>query len=119
MKGRGTRVIDPQELERVNPPGVKKDHFVIVDAVGVCESDKTDSRPLERKKGIPFDKLFFAISSGARDEDSLMSLGNRLSRLNNRLSREERARLADSVINYLQEFSPVSPTADGRITRTE
>ncbi len=25
--------------------------------------------------------------------------------------------LADSVINYLQEFSPVSPTADGRITR--
>jgi 5'-nucleotidase/UDP-sugar diphosphatase len=27
--------------------------------------------------------------------------------------------LADSVINYLQEFSPVSPTADGRITRIE
>ena len=27
--------------------------------------------------------------------------------------------LADSVINYLQEFSPVSPTRDGRITRIE
>jgi len=27
--------------------------------------------------------------------------------------------LADSVINYLQEFSPVNPTADGRITRIE
>jgi type I restriction enzyme R subunit len=25
-----------------------KDHFVIVDAVGVCESDKTESSPLER-----------------------------------------------------------------------
>jgi 5'-nucleotidase/UDP-sugar diphosphatase len=27
--------------------------------------------------------------------------------------------LADSVINYLQEFSPVSPVTDGRITRID
>lgn len=116
MKGRGTRVIDPEVLERVNPQGVKKDHFVIVDAVGVCESDKTDSRPLERKKGIPFDHLFFAVHSGARDEDSLMSLGNRLSRLNNRLSPEERAEIEEATGLSLSDmsrglFKAVSPDA--------
>ncbi|MCK4581956.1 restriction endonuclease subunit R, partial [Candidatus Bathyarchaeota archaeon] len=46
--------------------------------------------PLERKRGITFDQLFFAVSSGARDVDSLMSLGNRLSRLDKRLSPEEK-----------------------------
>jgi len=90
MKGRGTRTMDPDALKGVTPDADYKDHFVIVDAVGVCESDKTDSRPLERKRGITFDQLFFAVSSGARDVDSLMSLGNRLSRLDKRLSPEEK-----------------------------
>jgi len=90
MKGRGTRTMDPEALKGVTPDADFKDHFVIVDAVGVCESDKTDSRPLERKRGITFDQLFFAVSSGARDIDSLMSLGNRLSRLDKRLSPEEK-----------------------------
>lgn len=90
MKGRGTRTMDPEALKGVTPDADFKDHFVIVDAVGVCESDKTDSRPLERKRGITFDQLFFAVSSGARDVDSLMSLGNRLSRLDKRLSPEEK-----------------------------
>jgi len=90
MKGRGTRTMDPEALKGVTPDADYKDHFVIVDVVGVCESDKTDSRPLERKRGITFDQLFFAVSSGARDIDSLMSLGNRLSRLDKRLSPEER-----------------------------
>ena len=54
MKGRGTRVISPTDLNAVTPDVSCKTHFVIVDAVGVCENDKTDSRPLERKKnGIP------------------------------------------------------------------
>jgi len=104
MKGRGTRTINPEELRRVSPDAVK-DHFVIVDAVGVCESDKTDSRPLERKKGIPFDSLFFAVHSGARDEDSLMSLGNRLSRLNNRLSPEERSEIEKETGLSLSDMS--------------
>jgi type I restriction enzyme R subunit len=30
-----------------------KDHFVIVDAVGVCERDKTDSRPMDRRRPCP------------------------------------------------------------------
>jgi len=105
MKGRGTRVINPNELLNVTPDARYKDHFVIIDAVGVCESDKTDSRPLERKRGIKFDQLMFGIASGARDEDSLMSLGNRLSRLNNRLSPEERAEIEEQAGVSLKDMA--------------
>ncbi len=50
MKGRGTRVLTPTDLQAVSGADARaKTHFVIVDAVGVCESDKTDSRPLDRQ----------------------------------------------------------------------
>ncbi len=83
MKGRGTRVISSTDFNAVTPTpdGSNKTHFVIIDAVGVCENDKTDSRPLERKRNIPFDKLIQSIALGNRDEDSLTSLAGRLARL--------------------------------------
>src|SRR5206468_4154147 len=49
MKGRGVRVISDTDFQSVTPDAKTKTHFVIVDAVGVCERDKTDSRPLEQK----------------------------------------------------------------------
>ena len=42
MKGRGVRVISPDKLKVVTPSAKAKDRFIIVDAVGVCEQDKTD-----------------------------------------------------------------------------
>jgi type I restriction enzyme R subunit len=42
MKGRGVRVVSETEMEQVNPGIKRKGRFVIVDAVGVCERDKTD-----------------------------------------------------------------------------
>jgi len=81
MKGRGTRTISPTDLTAVTPDAPHKTHFVIVDAVGVCESDKTDSRPLERQKSVPFDKLLISVALGNRDEDTLTSLAGRLARL--------------------------------------
>jgi len=66
MKGRGTRVINPDDFKAVTPDADHKTHFVIVDAVGVCETDKTDSRPLERKKTIPFEKLVQGVALGIR-----------------------------------------------------
>ena len=81
MKGRGTRIISPTDLTAVTPDAPHKTHFVIVDAVGVCESDKTDSRPLERKKSVPFDKLLISVALGNRDEDTLTTLAGRLARL--------------------------------------
>ncbi|MEZ0217539.1 MAG: DEAD/DEAH box helicase family protein, partial [Rariglobus sp.] len=43
MKGRGTRVLTPTDLQSVSGEDARaKTHFVLVDAVGVCESDKTE-----------------------------------------------------------------------------
>lgn len=90
MKGRGTRTISSTDLNAVTPDALFKSGFVIVDAVGVCESDKTDSRPLERKRSVPFEKLIMSVALGARDEDSLSSLAGRLARLDRELSDKER-----------------------------
>jgi type I restriction enzyme R subunit len=50
MKGRGCRIVDPDVLQSVTPDARHKTHFVIVDAVGVCEEDKTASKPLDRNR---------------------------------------------------------------------
>ena len=57
MKGRGVRICNPADLQAVTPDAKVKDHFVIIDTVGVCERDKTDSRPMDSKKTVPLDKL--------------------------------------------------------------
>jgi type I restriction enzyme R subunit len=90
MKGRGTRTILPTDLRAVTPDAAHKTHFVIVDAVGVCEDDKTDSRPLERKPSTPFDKLIRNVALGVRDEDTLASLAGRLARLDRQVEPKDR-----------------------------
>jgi type I restriction enzyme R subunit len=94
MKGRGTRTISATDLKAVTPDGQHKTHFVIVDAVGVCESDKTDSRPLERKKSVPFDKLLLEVALGNRDEDTLTTLAGRLARLDAEIDGPARQEIA-------------------------
>jgi type I restriction enzyme, R subunit len=91
MKGRGTRVIKSDDFNAVTPDAKDKTHFVIVDAVGVCESIKSDSTTLERKKGVSFEKLLSTIAIGySRDEDTLTTLGNRIARLDRKLEKEDR-----------------------------
>ena len=84
MKGRGVRVISETEMEQVNPGIKRKTRFVIIDAVGVCERDKTDSRPLEKKRTVTFDKLLDAVALGNREPEVLESLAGRLVRLEKR-----------------------------------
>jgi type I restriction enzyme R subunit len=93
MKGRGTRTIIPDDLRAVTPGAPCKTHFVIVDAVGVCETDKTDSQPLERNPTVPFDKLLERVALGVRDEDTLTSLAGRLARLDRQLEPRDHAEL--------------------------
>jgi type I restriction enzyme R subunit len=91
MKGRGTRVIKSDDFNAVTPDAKDKTHFVIVDAVGVCESTKNDSTTLERKKGVSFEKLLSNIAIGySRDDDTLTTLGNRIARLDRKLDKEDR-----------------------------
>ena len=93
MKGRGTRTISSTDFQQVTMDAKEKTHFVIVDAVGVCESDKTDSRPLERKRSIKFDKLMNSIVYGNRENDTISSLASRLSRLNNQIDEKSKKEL--------------------------
>ncbi|MDE0084821.1 MAG: helicase-related protein, partial [Candidatus Poribacteria bacterium] len=46
MKGRGVRTIKSDDLQAVTGDATAKNHFIIVDAVGVCDSVKTDSQSL-------------------------------------------------------------------------
>ena len=79
MKGRGTRVLTPSEMQAVSGEDARtKDHFVIVDAVGVCDSDKTESRPLERLPTVGLEKMLKQVAFGDRSEDTLTSLASRL-----------------------------------------
>jgi len=93
MKGRGTRVISSTDFKAVTPDADHKTHFVIVDAVGVCETDKTDSRPLERKNTIPFEKLVQGVALGIRDKDTINSLAGRLARLDREIEGSDRNEL--------------------------
>ena len=95
MKGRGTRTISPTDLQAVTPDAHHKTHFVIVDAVGVCESDKTDSRPLERKQSVPFDKLLESVALGNRDPDTLTSLAGRLAQLDREIGDDGRKQITE------------------------
>ena len=109
MKGRGTRVLTATDLQAVSGADARaKTHFVIVDAVGVCESDKTDSRPLERQRTVAFDKLLLGVALGKRDEDTLTTLAGRLARLDREISRDEAQKL--SVLSGGKSLSELSST---------
>ncbi|MYE90577.1 DEAD/DEAH box helicase [Candidatus Poribacteria bacterium] len=95
MKGRGTRTISSTDLHGVTPDTHHKTRFVIIDAVGVCENDKTDSRPLERKRSVPFDKLLESVMLGNRDPDTLTSLAGRLAQLDREIGDDERKRVTE------------------------
>lgn len=98
MKGRGTRTLSKDDLKKVTPDASEnKDHFVIVDAVGVTKSKKSETRTLERKPSVSLKQLMMDVALGARDEDTLTSLANRLIRLNSKMSNAERKVFAETV----------------------
>jgi type I restriction enzyme R subunit len=81
MRGRGVRTIDPAALAAVTPGATAKDRFVLIDAVGVTDSLKTQATPLERQRHVPLRKLLEQIASGRSDEDAVATLAGRLARL--------------------------------------
>ena len=90
MKGRGVRVISPTEFNAVTPDASNKDRFVIIDAVGVTESEMLDSYSLEREPTKTFAQLLDFIAKGSREPDHLSSLASRLARLSHKISPAER-----------------------------
>tara|TARA_R110000823_G_scaffold311448_1_gene437143 strand:- start:170745 stop:173537 length:2793 start_codon:yes stop_codon:yes gene_type:complete len=95
MKGRGTRTINNNDLKLVSRTADSKTHFVIVDAVGAIKSKKTDSRPLERKRGVPLKDLLGAVTMGVAEEDLFLSLANRLIRLEKQITESEKEKVLE------------------------
>ena len=95
MKGRGVRSLDADGLKRVsNSADGAKTRFVLIDAVGVEKTLKTDSRPLEKKPGMPLKDLLQGVAMGHRDDDTVLSLANRLVRLAKQLDDKAQTRIA-------------------------
>ena len=94
MKGRGVRSLDGDSLKRVsNSADGAKTRFVLIDAVGVEKSLKTESRPLEKKPGVALKDLLQGVAMGSRDDDTVLSLANRLVRLAKQLGEKAQARI--------------------------
>lgn len=98
MKGRGTRTLSKDDLQKVTPSATgNKDHFAIVDAVGVTRSKKSDTCALERKPTVSLKELMMNVTLGARDEDTLTSLASRIIRLNAQMTASERKEFQQKV----------------------
>jgi type I restriction enzyme R subunit len=96
MKGRGTRTLSGDELKKRTPSAnTAKTHFVIIDAVGVCKTVKTDSRPMERKPSVSLKDLLHFVMMGDKDEDTMLSVGNRLNRLEKEMTAAEKEKFKD------------------------
>jgi type I restriction enzyme R subunit len=130
MKGRGTRTCSLEELRLKGTPSAKmsKDHFVIIDAIGVETSQKTDSRPLEKKPGISLKDLLQNVAMGNTQEEILSSLANRLIRLDKQINEKEKMGFAEKsggfminhvVKNLLNAYDPDSIESVERRVKSE
>jgi type I restriction enzyme R subunit len=95
MLGRGTRVVSQTELQNVTSDAKAKERFVLIDAVGIVDSELADPQTLERKRTQSFKQLLESVTVGVTDADTLSSLAGRLSRLAKRLGTTEQAEVKE------------------------
>lgn len=95
MKGRGVRSINETDLKQVTPNAESKGFFYLIDAVGVTESKKTASQPLERKRSVPLKKMLEQISQGKLDDDTLSSVASRMVNIERRLNEEDKKQISN------------------------
>jgi type I restriction enzyme R subunit len=94
MKGRGVRICDADEMAHVMDHPRAKTHFVIVDAVGVCDRDKTETKPLDRQPTVPLEKLLQLAARGVATSSLASTLASRLIRLDRQMDDEQRAQVS-------------------------
>ena len=114
MKGRGVRTISTTDFNAVTPDARNKDRFVIVDAVGVTETELSDSYSLDRKPTVPFDKLLDRVGMGDRDPEVLSSLASRLARLDRHLAPRDR-----ETIEAVSQGVPLQTLVSGLISAAD
>src|SRR5947207_10737843 len=81
MKGRGVRVIKPDEIRAVTPDAKAKTHFLIIDCVGVTEKTLSDTKPLDKNPSVSLKALLDHVAAGGVKDDYLSSLASRLARI--------------------------------------
>ena len=95
MIGRGVRVIDPTDFQAVTDDAKTKDRFVVVDAVGVMDTPLAENvQPLECHPAMSLKDVLTQVAFGNRDTAVASSLASRLARLDQNLTRDDRAMLA-------------------------
>jgi type I restriction enzyme R subunit len=95
MVGRGTRTVSPTELQSVTPDALVKDRFILIDAVGVTDSELPEPPPtLDRNPILSFEAVLQRVAGGFTDEDTLSTLAARLLRLDQRLDDPTRAAIS-------------------------
>lgn len=90
MKGRGVRIINPDELRAVTPDAKAKTHFLIVDCVGVCEAKLADTKPLEKNPSLSLKVLLDHVAAKGTREDYLSSLAGRIARIDKQCAPADR-----------------------------
>ncbi|OBW93507.1 DEAD/DEAH box helicase [Gallibacterium salpingitidis] len=97
MKGRGVRTINDDQLRTVTPNAHSKDHFFLVDAVGVTEHEK-NTKSLQNNPTnsvITLSKLLELITHGNLSDEKLHLLASRLSRIGNKSTSKQRKEFID------------------------
>lgn len=107
MKGRGVRTVDADTLQAVTPDTRVKDHFVVVDCVGVTDEERAwvDSKPLDRKPTMPLKSLLQNVAQGATSDDILSTLGSRIVRLVKRVDADGRSALEQLAGKPVKELA--------------
>ena len=95
MKGRGCRTINNTDLQQVTPNAEAKNKFYLIDAVGVTESKKSSSLPLERKRTVSLKNLMEQVAVGKVDDDTLSSLAGRIVAIENNIDKAERQKVLE------------------------
>ena len=125
MKGRGCRIVSPDELTKVTPDAKVKTHFVIVDCVGVCLEEKSATKPLDREPSVPLDKLLDLVSKGVASDDLASSIASKLVRLDQRLDDNQREMIQEaSGGRNLQQISAdlltsIDPDKNTELAKTQ
>ena len=106
MLGRGRRTLSEADLREVSPSATSsKNGYVVVDAVGVSISKKTMSpRPASAPRPKLSD-LMQAIATGSIDSDLFEEVANRLARLNNAISADDRKKFAQKAGIELKDLA--------------
>ena len=105
MKGRGCRTLNKTDLKQVTPNAEVKNRFYLIDAVGVTESKKSASQPLERKRTVSLKNLMEQVAVGKVDDDTLSSLAGRIATIDNNIDKEDQQKVVEMTGKTLSNIA--------------